>query len=141
MRVEQVDVCIVGSGAGGAVLAYEAARRGLSTLVLERGPYLRTEQMNSAEIEMIPRLYKDGGMQMSTTLDLFILQGSCVGGSTVVSNMVLMRPDPGIFARWGRRAAQLDSLAMQAAFSSVEQVLGAHHPPAAWLSQIGRAHV
>ena len=35
---------------------------------------------------VITRLYKDGGMQLNTALDFFILQGSCVGGSTTVSN-------------------------------------------------------
>src|SRR5437764_710577 len=38
VRTEDVDICIIGSGAGGAVLAYEAARKGLRTLVVERGP-------------------------------------------------------------------------------------------------------
>jgi choline dehydrogenase-like flavoprotein len=125
LRTERVDVCVIGSGAGGAVVAHEAARRGLSTLVLERGPYLRTAAMSTDEIEMIPRLFKDGGMQLNTSLDLFILQGSCVGGSTVVSNMVLMRADDSVFGRWARRGAALDLQQVHAGYDAIEGLLGA----------------
>jgi choline dehydrogenase-like flavoprotein len=125
VRTEHVDVCVIGSGAGGAVVAYEAARSGLSTLVLERGPYVRAPEMSSNEIDMIPRLYKDGGMQMNTAVDFFILQGSCVGGSTVVSNMVLMRASDRVFERWARRGAALDVPSMRRAYDKVEQLLGA----------------
>lgn len=135
MISESVDVCIIGSGAAGALIAYEASRRGLRTLVLERGPYLRAEDMTSSEAEMIPRLYKDGGMQLNTSLDFFILQGSCVGGSTVVSNMVLMRAEDEVFERWGRLGAPLDLRGLHEAYSIVERTLEARRAPAAWSSR------
>jgi choline dehydrogenase-like flavoprotein len=37
------DVVIIGSGAGGAPIAYQLARAGRSVLVLEKGPLLRTQ--------------------------------------------------------------------------------------------------
>ena len=61
MRSEQCDVCIVGSGAGGGVIAWEAARRGLRTIVLERGPWVRSEDMGTAEVEMIRASTKTAG--------------------------------------------------------------------------------
>lgn len=130
MKIERTDVCVVGSGAGGGVLAWEAAKRGLSTLVLERGPRVRTRDMGTAEIEMIPRLYKDGGMQMNTALDFFILQGSCVGGSTAVSNMVLIRAPEARLARWRRVGASIGPTSLDAHYAKIEAVLRAA-PPAA----------
>ncbi len=125
MRDEDVDLCIIGSGAGGAVLAHEAARKGLRTLVVERGPYLRTADMTTSEAEMIPRLYKDGGMQMNTGVDFFILQGSCVGGSTTVSNMVLIRAGDEAFARWSRLGADLPVAQIHDCYAQIERVLEA----------------
>ena len=129
MKTEEVDLCIIGSGAGGAVLAHEAARKGLRTLVVERGPYLRTDAMTTSEAEMIPRLYKDGGMQMNTAVDFFILQGSCVGGSTTVSNMVLIRAGDEAFARWGQLGAELPVTELRDCYTRIEEALEAGIAP------------
>ena len=40
---EQFDIVIIGSGAGGAPIAYELARANRRVLVLEKGPLLRTQ--------------------------------------------------------------------------------------------------
>lgn len=45
---DRFDLVIVGSGAGGAPLAYELARAGRSVLVLEKGPLLRTQDERGA---------------------------------------------------------------------------------------------
>ena len=39
----QFDVVIIGSGAGGAPIAYELARAGKSVLVLEKGPWFKPQ--------------------------------------------------------------------------------------------------
>lgn len=41
--MENFDAVIIGSGAGGAPVAYELAKAGKSVLVLEKGPHLRTQ--------------------------------------------------------------------------------------------------
>jgi choline dehydrogenase-like flavoprotein len=125
VRTEHVDLCVIGSGAGGSVLAYEAARKDLRTLVVERGPYLRTSDMTTSEVDMIPRLYKDGGMQMNTAVDFFILQGSCVGGSTTVSNMVLIRAADEAFARWAQLGAALPTDELHDCYARIESTLEA----------------
>lgn len=135
MRTITADVCVIGSGAGGALVAWEAAKLGKKTVVLERGPYMRPSEMSTAESKMIPRLYKDGGMQMSTSLDLFIMQGSCVGGSTVISNMVLMRPDAKVFSRWRGMGANVKDDVMTDAFDTIEGLLGATRREASDLSE------
>src|SRR5579862_9404310 len=42
-RDEEVDVCIVGTGAGGGVLAQRLARYGFSVVCLEAGPWHDSE--------------------------------------------------------------------------------------------------
>src|SRR4051794_8185296 len=108
MSREQVDVCVIGSGAGGSLIAYEAAKRGLSTLIVERGPYVRGREMNHSEFDMFTRLYKDSALQFTTSLDLFISQGSCVGGSTVLANGVILRPDEHVLTEWKNLGAVFD---------------------------------
>ncbi len=46
----EFDVCVVGSGAGGAPVAFAAAQAGRSVVVLEKGPWLREEDFAKDEI-------------------------------------------------------------------------------------------
>jgi choline dehydrogenase-like flavoprotein len=122
-KLERVDVAIVGSGPGGAVIAHEAAKRGLSTLVLERGPRVSSKDMTQRELLMIPRLYKDGGLFLTAELDMFILQGSCVGGSSVLANMVMMRPAASVFDAWRNTGAAVSFEDLAPHFEQIEREL------------------
>jgi len=44
------DICVIGSGAGGAPIAYELAEAGKSVAVLEKGPWLKTEDFTKDEL-------------------------------------------------------------------------------------------
>ena len=57
-----VDFCVIGSGAAGAILAEKLASRGRSVVVLEKGGYYDSEDMNQREVDMMPfTLEKWGG--------------------------------------------------------------------------------
>ena len=58
------DVCIVGSGAGGAPIAYELANAGFNVVVLEKGKYYKEQDINKDELavsrrDMFTPLLKD----------------------------------------------------------------------------------
>src|SRR5262249_5132457 len=55
-------------------------------------------------------------------------QGSCVGGSTVLSNGVLLRPDEAVFRSWASLGAVLDRQELEASYDKVETALGAVTP-------------
>ncbi len=50
MALPEVDVCIVGSGAGGSPVALQLARAGLKVVVLEKGRHYRKDQFVHDEI-------------------------------------------------------------------------------------------
>ena len=52
----QADAVIVGSGAGGAVMAYELAAAGKSVILLEAGPYVPSSQFNETFPDMLELL-------------------------------------------------------------------------------------
>ncbi|MEZ4459097.1 MAG: GMC family oxidoreductase [bacterium] len=54
---EAVDVCIIGSGAGGAPLAHELSKAGLKVLVLEKGPWYQRTDFDHDEIKNARRNY------------------------------------------------------------------------------------
>jgi choline dehydrogenase-like flavoprotein/uncharacterized integral membrane protein len=84
----KVDVVIVGTGAAGGVLARCLVGRGMDVVMLERGRHLPSCEFTEDEAEMYAKLYSDGAMQLSRDFAFQVLQGMCVGGSTVVNNGV-----------------------------------------------------
>lgn len=97
---EAVDVCVIGSGAGGAVLAWEMAEQGRSVVLLEKGGYHPKEDFNQKEEDMIPLLYKNAGLQFTVPSGIAVAQGSCVGGSTVVNDAVCFRTPDAVLGWW-----------------------------------------
>jgi choline dehydrogenase-like flavoprotein len=107
----EADVVIVGTGAGGGVLAHELVERGLDVLMLERGEFVDPATFSENETEMYSRLYSDGAIQISRDFSFQVLQGRCVGGSTVVNNAVCFDLPPEVLAAWNADGAGLpDSL-------------------------------
>lgn len=86
--VETVDVCIVGSGAAGAVLAKELAESGKRVVLLEKGGYHEGRDMNQRDADMIPLLWKNSGFNFDDSLRIAIAQGCCLGGSTIINDAV-----------------------------------------------------
>ena len=50
MAKDSVDVCIVGSGAGGAPMALELGKAGFKVVVLEKGPWYKTDDFAHDEV-------------------------------------------------------------------------------------------
>jgi choline dehydrogenase-like flavoprotein len=94
------DVAIIGSGAAGAVLAHRLAERGREVTLLEGGKHVDPKDFTEDERVQLSNLYADGAMQMSTDARFSVLQGKCVGGSTVVNNAVCLKIPPRTLERW-----------------------------------------
>ncbi len=58
---ESCDVCIVGSGAGGAVLAASLVARGLDVVILEAGGHFTRDDFSLEEKDAYCRLYQGRG--------------------------------------------------------------------------------
>ena len=94
------DVCVVGSGAGGGVIAAQCAQAGKDVLVLEMGGYRNESDFSNHEIPGYFELYYGGGLAGSETGSLSILAGSTLGGGTVVNYMNCVRTPDTILAEW-----------------------------------------
>lgn len=93
------DVCVVGSGAGGSVIAAELARRGRSVLVLEAGEQWSEADFRQLEHDMAG-MYLRGGQFASDGGTIGLLAGSALGGGTVINSMVCLDPPAAVRAAW-----------------------------------------
>jgi choline dehydrogenase-like flavoprotein len=94
------DVAIVGSGAAGSVLAYRLAEAGREVVLLEGGKHVDPRDFTEDERIQFSNLFADGGLQMSTDTRFQVLQGKCVGGSTVINNAVCYDIPDRTLQRW-----------------------------------------
>jgi choline dehydrogenase-like flavoprotein len=97
---ESVDVCVIGSGAAGAIIAWEMAEQGHTVVVLEKGGYHPRQDFTQREDQMIPLLFKNSGLQFTIPGGIAVAQGSCVGGSTVVNDAVCFRTPDAVLGWW-----------------------------------------
>ncbi|MCE9669405.1 GMC family oxidoreductase [Myxococcus stipitatus] len=94
MSLPEVDVCIIGSGAGGAPMALELGRAGFKVVVLEKGPHYRPQDFIHDEILNSrrnffmpmpweePHLFRHGARERYEKSSA-AWTANCVGGGTV----------------------------------------------------------
>ena len=106
----EADVCVVGSGAGGGVMAGVLSEQGLSVVVLEAGGYFDDGDFTELEIPAYRNLYWRGGPTQTADLNVVLLAGACLGGGTVVNWTNSLRPTERVRDQWEREFG-LDGLA------------------------------
>ncbi len=119
------EVCVIGSGAGGAVVAKELAEAGRDVVLLEQGGHYTKDDFTQREDEMMPLLYEDMGQRATVDQSILILQGRNVGGSTVHNLCYCFRTPPPILEKWRREAGVRDLSAadLLPSFERVERIL------------------
>ncbi len=103
------DVVVVGSGAGGGVIAGTLAQRGLDVVVLESGPYLTESDFLQLELPAYQRSYWRGGPQASADLNITLMSGNTLGGGTTINWTNSLRTRAWVREEWA--AAGLEDVA------------------------------
>jgi choline dehydrogenase-like flavoprotein len=100
---ERFDVVIVGSGAGGGVIAGELADRGRSVLLLELGPHKTAADFTRWEAKATHDLWwpvRFAPINGGAGGVIPMLGGRCVGGTTTVNTKVALRAHAKDYAKW-----------------------------------------
>src|SRR6266498_1206496 len=96
------DVVVVGSGAGGGVVAAELAAAGADVIVLEKGGYAAEADFHHQEAESTRDLYLYGLTIATSDLGVRIVAGSTLGGGTVVNYTTSFKTPPHVLADWAK---------------------------------------
>jgi len=94
------DVAVVGSGAGGSVLAERLTARGLDVVLLEEGGHWTRASFDGREDHSYPRLYQEMANRATDDQSVLILQGRNVGGGTTVNWCTSFRTPGEVLERW-----------------------------------------
>jgi choline dehydrogenase-like flavoprotein len=138
---DAADVVVVGTGAGGAVAAYELASAGLSVVMVEEGgPFSREDFTGRPVLERLDRAYRDHGLTFTTgNVTISLPMGKAVGGTTVVNSGTCFRAPAWILEKWGREYAvkDTDPETMAPYFAQAEEILGVMPVPEEVLGKNG----
>jgi choline dehydrogenase-like flavoprotein len=124
---ELADVVVVGSGAGGAVVARELAARGRDVLLLEEGGFFTGKDFTGNPREMIDLLYRNRGLTGALGRPpIPVPLGRCVGGTTTINSGTCYRAPDYVLDEWADRHGVREARAADLAphFERVEAALG-----------------
>jgi choline dehydrogenase-like flavoprotein len=102
-RSAHYEVIVVGSGAGGGIIAAEVAESGRSVLLLEAGPLQSAAQHQRWEARANHEIWFPFDMAFDRDGEhapLPLLRGRCVGGTTTVNTKVALRPGEEDYRKW-----------------------------------------
>jgi choline dehydrogenase-like flavoprotein len=121
----EADVCVIGAGAGGAVAAAELAEGGARVVLLEQGPGHDPDHFSARPLEMLAKLYRDGGQTATLGAPPILLPlGRGLGGTTLVNSGTCFRTPEPLLERWRREhGLELDGPALEHCYERVEQAL------------------
>jgi choline dehydrogenase-like flavoprotein len=121
----EADVCVIGAGAGGAVVAAELAEGGARVVVLEQGPWHDPDSFTARPPQMLARLYREAGQTLTVGTPPIVLPlGSGLGGTTLVNSGTCFRTPPHVLEHWRTDfGLELDSETLDRCFARVESAL------------------
>jgi choline dehydrogenase-like flavoprotein len=132
----RADVIVVGSGAGGAVVARELAEQGLDVLVLEEGPYVSPDVYGKwRPMQTFRRMARAGGSTVAVGLGknptVNVLAGACVGGSSTLTGGVCFRVPEAVHEEWVEilDTDTISARSMEAVYARVEDMIHVEEVP------------
>lgn len=101
------DVCVVGSGCGGATAAWELAKAGRDVVVLEEGGDFLGPKLTMRD-EMYDQVYMERGGRATDDLAISVLQGRVLGGGGVINACDVVPLQDDVLRCWQRRYGLTD---------------------------------
>lgn len=139
---ESCDVVVVGSGAGGAVMATLLAEAGKRVIVIEEGPYFAPQDYQRFKpSDAVRNLFREAGMMtafgLGQTPVISMMVGRAVGGSSLLTGGVCFRIPSDVHHRWVRELGLHDfsERALESAYEEVEKRVAVREIPVSMRSK------
>lgn len=100
----EADVCVIGSGAGGAFAAMSLAASGRRVVILEEGGFFDVNDFGRDAMTMTKMLYRAGGLTNTFGWPAILVPlGRSVGGTTLINSGTCFRTPPDVLNWWVER--------------------------------------
>jgi choline dehydrogenase-like flavoprotein len=128
--LEEYDFVVVGSGAAGSVAAHTLVSAGWTVAIVEEGAWVKSRTFKDDVLGTFRNVLRDTGTQVvKGRVFMPLLQGKCVGGSTVVNSAIAWRMPEDVVDEWRDHYGTGDLVTMKALephFDALERDLNVH---------------
>lgn len=108
-EVIECEAVVVGSGAGGGVVAKELAERNIATVIVEEGKYWTRKDFTGQAVESFRKFYRRPSEMFTFGNTIIGLpMGKMVGGSTAINTGTCWRTPEWILNRWVKELGLVD---------------------------------
>ncbi len=121
----ECDIVVIGSGAGGAVVAKELAEKGFGVIIVEEGKYYTRKDFSGKAAESFRKFYRNKGLTFAIGNTIIpIPMGKMVGGSTAINTGTSWRTPYWILEKWVKYGlSELSPKNMEKYFEKVETTI------------------
>ena len=120
---ETFDYIIVGSGAAGATAARVLVDTGALVAVVEEGPAVTTAEFGDRLFPTFRRIMRGMGAQVARgRASIPVIQGSCLGGTTVINSAIVWRIPDDVWGLWKTEHGLGDALPIDALHQHWDQI-------------------
>ncbi len=139
-RKIRTQAVVIGTGAGGAVVAAEMAEAGIDVVLIETGRFHSSSKLGGEALATMQETYVDGAATMALGRPPIPLPlGQTVGGTTTINSGTCFRTPERILDKWADMGLKVDRLALGEAFERVEERISVRPVPSTLLG--GSSHV
>lgn len=99
-RTLSCDVLVIGSGAGGGVVAGELSEAGYDVMVVEKGNYYAEADFTGNELDATETMFEKYGSLTTHDTAMVVLAGKVLGGGTTVNWNASFRTPDNVLSEW-----------------------------------------
>ncbi|KAI8897169.1 hypothetical protein BC833DRAFT_594816 [Globomyces pollinis-pini] len=96
------DVVVVGSGAGGGVMAAELSKAGHKVILVEKASYIHNSDLPLTEKESMTTMTERNAGLYSEDGSIFLLAGKAWGGGTAINWSASLEPPQSLLEEWAK---------------------------------------
>ncbi|MSX32148.1 MAG: NAD(P)-binding protein, partial [Actinobacteria bacterium] len=97
----EVEVLVIGSGAGGSPTAALLAEAGFDVLIVEEGEWYDQGSIKPFSLDQMQKQYRSGGVTVALGRpSIAYTEGRCAGGGTEVNSGLYKRPPHSMLTKW-----------------------------------------
>lgn len=117
------DVLVIGSGAGGGVVAGELSAAGHDVMVIEKGEYFSERDFTGNELTSTERMFEKYGSLTTEDTAMSVLAGTLLGGGTTINWNASFRTPQHVLREWANEYGISDAISdtWQASLDAVLQ--------------------